>query len=203
MISKEILRKIRQIEIRSRWLGWAMLLVIVCLVSGVVSGCSTKRKNSGVRVAAANDQEAAVSALAGYPVAGFVVLPGDRVRLPSSFGSRYAPLWTPTTNEAAKAITLLPEFLIETANDESLYVSYSKESKSVLERLPKTVCQAVGVTVEGKRGILMNFLPKEGLLSHRWESSFVRVSDGGSEWWSVVYLPAERRFTGLWIDLGF
>jgi hypothetical protein len=57
--------------------------------------------------------------------------------------------------------------------------------------------------LEKRKGILLNCFPLSHRWSEGWKERFVRVYDGGSKWWSVVYLPDEKEFSRLRADLGF
>jgi hypothetical protein len=180
-----------------------MLWVLVSLVSGLVMGCATQLEDSGIRALVGSDQETSVSPLAGYPVAGFVVLPTEKFSSRSPFMSGFTSFWSPSTNQVAEAINLLPEYLIAKAYEKVAHPEYTKQLPGVLERLPETVCQAVGVAVKGERGIFLNCLPYEGPSNNYWKTHYLWEFDGGPKWWSVVYLPEKKCFTTLHIDLGF
>jgi hypothetical protein len=115
----------------------------------------------------------------------------------------YYPLWMPSTNAINEALSQVTNYLQHAETEPLSHPAYANELPGVRERLPKTVCQAVGVSCNGRKGILLNCFPSEGRWHERWRDGFIKVFDGGPRYWSVVYLTDEHRFTDLRIDLGF
>ncbi len=114
-----------------------------------------------------------------------------------------APLWNPTTNDVVEALNQLPDYLQHARSQPSAHPAYAEKLPLLREWLPQTICQNVGVTFDGRKGILLNCIPSHSQMSAGWKERFIKVYDGGPRWWSVVYLPEERKFTRLHIDLGF
>jgi hypothetical protein len=139
-----------------------------------------------------------------YCFAGAVLLMAEDSRS-SYLRHNYHPLWNPSTNDANYALGQVKNYLLQADNFLSSRPGTAKELPGVLERLPKTVCQAVGVTYAKRKGILLNCLPSDvdEDWHEDWKKEFVKVFDGGPKYWSVIYLPDERRFVRLGIDLGF
>jgi len=110
-------------------------------------------------------------------------------------------LWNPSTNLVAEAIRRLPAYLQSVQTNGS--AGYTNQLPGIRERLPNTGCQIVRVTLEKRKAILLNCFPLNHGFSKGWKQHFIKVYDGGSKWWSVVYLPDEKEFTRLRVDLGF
>jgi len=117
------------------------------------------------------------------------------------------PTWDPPEAAVSQSKEQLPAFLNHVDTTSLPYPLYAdvfaKELPGLIKRLPTTVCQIVGVTYEGHKGLLLNCLPMNHSFSKNWREQFANVHDGGPRFWSVVYLPDEQRFAHLHIDLGY
>jgi hypothetical protein len=131
----------------------------------------------------------------------WIILPTNGLTNQWGFKKSYQPLWNPSSNQVAEAIQRLPTFL-EAAQTNGLS-GYTNQLPGIRERLPRTGCQFIGVTLEKHKGILLNCFPLSRDPSGDWKKRFVKVYDGGPRWWSVVYLPDEKEFTQLRVDRGF
>ena len=138
-------------------------------------------------------------------LAGIVIFPKASQTVSKYLGRNALPLWTPSTNTVAEALNQLPEYLQHANQLPLAHPAYSEQLIHAKERLPKSICQAVGITFEGREGVLLNFLPsdKTNAFVANWREHFVKVYDGGPDWWSVIYLKKEKTFTALHFDSGF
>jgi hypothetical protein len=129
----------------------------------------------------------------------WIILPAKAANLEFSIGKE--PLWNPDTNLVTEAIQALPNYL-QTAQTNGSN-RYTNHLSGIRERLPITGCQFVGVTIDGRKSILLNCFPLTHSFSRGWKERFVGVYDGGPRWWRVAYLPDKKEFTRLRVDLGF
>ncbi len=173
---------------------WHAVLMII-----LASGCSEPRP-----VSHATPEDTKTEYPKSAPFADSVVFSSKQI---PSLREYFNPTWDPPKEAVAKALEQLPEFLnhagAETFPSIWSVKAYVNELPGLAERMPTTVCQIVGVTFEGRKGILLNCLPVNGSLVAGWREHFVKVYDGGPRYWSVVYLPDEQKFTRLYIDQGF
>ncbi|MGI8967438.1 MAG: hypothetical protein ACR2H1_15320, partial [Limisphaerales bacterium] len=169
------------------------VVILISALSGVWVGCSGTKLNYGMTKPIENS-------VAQNEVAGLVILASKQC---SHFKANFLPLWDPETNSAREALGQIPMYLKGRTNEVLSHTQFHKQLPLLVQRLPNTLCQAVGVTVEKRKAILLNFLPVDHFSSRLWREAFVKVHDGGPRWWSIVYLPQEKKFTNLWIDLGF
>ncbi len=168
---------------------------IVALVIGLLTGCSIAKTDSSI----AGHGAVKVN---GGGFSSSEVLPDDRIER-KYFNEYSLPLWNPTTNDVIVALNALPEFLGEVANAPLGERLYPNELPGVQERMPNTVCQIVGITLNGQRALLLNCLPHAHQSRRGWNEEFITVFDGGPRWWSVVYVPESSKFTRLILDLGY
>ena len=132
---------------------------------------------------------------------GWVILPAETAVTNWGFPDNCVPLWNPSTNDVAAAMQRLPDYLQQgQTNSRS---SYTNKFPGIRERLPRTACQFVGVTIENQKGILLNCIPMTHRASSGWKDHFVKLFDGGPPWWSVIYFPDQKQFTQLHVDLGY
>jgi hypothetical protein len=120
----------------------------------------------------------------------------------SSLRTSFFPLWNPTTNDVTEAAKRFSIYLKDGDGQPFSHPRYAMELPGIRERLPKTLCQFVGVTFDGRKGILLNCIPPDTRRAKKWRESYVKVFDGGPQYWSVIYIPDERKFTQFQIDLG-
>lgn len=115
------------------------------------------------------------------------------------------PLWNPTKDQAVAALGQIPSLLSNNRPEIAKVVSKYDVPylQSLRSDLTNELCQVVGVTVGRNKGIWLNFLPTNDRTSREWRSRYVRTTDGGPRFWSVLYLPVRDEFTHLRIDLGF
>ena len=131
----------------------------------------------------------------------WVILPAEVAATNRGFPENFEPLWNPTTNHITEAIRCLLDYLQRMQTNGQSF--YTNQLPGIRERLPRTACQFVGVSFEKRKVILLNCIPANHGFSRDWENRFVKVYDGGPRWWSVIYLPDEKEFTRLRVDLGF
>ncbi len=132
---------------------------------------------------------------------GWVILPSQKTVTNWGFPDNCVPLRNPSTNEVAEAMQRLPDYLQQAKQNGR--PSYTNILPGMRERLPRTACQFVGVTIENQKGILLNCISMTHKASSGWKDHFVKVFDGGPQWWSVIYLPDQKQFTQLHVDLGY
>ena len=174
------------------------------LLAGVTSfiGCSAaKPERQVVPPGAVNGSTNSNDVFLG----GLVIFPESRAATSWYLGLDVLPLWSPSTNQVIEALNQIPEYL-QLANLETLaHPSYYKHLLEAKDQLPKSICQVVGITLEGRKGVLLSFLPADraDLYAADWRERFINFADGGPRWWSVVYLVEERSFAKLHFDLGY
>jgi hypothetical protein len=132
---------------------------------------------------------------------GWVILSAEKAVTNWGFSDNCVPLWNPPTNQVAEAMQRLPDYLQQAQTNSRS--SYTNKLSGIRERLSRTACQFVGVTKENQKGILLNCIPMTHEASSGWKDRFVKVFDGGPQWWSVIYFPAQKQFTQLHVDLGY
>ena len=178
--------------------------MITIVLSSLLLSCSTadtgQPKAAQIRESVGTTNE---STDRNLQVADYVILPAAFAVTNWGYIAESAPTWDPKTSDVVDALQRLPDYLKDSKSDLSIRESYSRKLSGLRERLPGTVCQAVGVTFQGGQAIFLNCLPARHTASRNWRTKFVRVYDGGPRWWSVVYVPEERKFARLKIDLGF
>jgi hypothetical protein len=164
-------------------------LSVFLLICVVTVGCSTSESGRRDTIS----KEGGLLQPEHVKLAGLVIFSDTQQVVSKHLGRVVGPLWTPSTNSVWEAVNQLPSYLL------------SRKSFSAKENLSKSFCQAAGITFEGRRGILLNFLPADGAngMSFGWREHFIKVYDGGPRWWSVIYLSEEKEFTALHFDSGF
>jgi len=136
--------------------------------------------------------------------AGTVILSAEAHNTNGSYlRTSFFPLWNPTTNDVAEAVKRLSTYLKDGDGQQFSHPRYATELPGIREGLPKTLCQFVGVTFDGRKGILLNCIPPDTRRAEKWRESYIKVFDGGPQYWSIIYIPDERKFTQLRVDLGF
>lgn len=123
----------------------------------------------------------------------FTVLPPTEVvhleRLCSREGpGRVTAGWQPTSEEIVQAEARLPKFVLANGRP--------KEPLSEYRR------QYLGVVIGGRRLIYVNVFREwlierpepTGVAPYDWRTRFVRVCDGGDDFWGALYDPQTRRF---------
>lgn len=136
---------------------------------------------------------------------GLVIFPETRPGVSKHLGREVSPLWTPSTNIVAEALNKLPSYLLSTNKEPFAHPLYAEKCVPAKESLSKSICQVVGITFDGRKGVLLNFLPADRANRYGtdWRERFIKVYDGGPRWWSVIYLSEEKTFTALHFDLGY
>jgi len=172
-------------------LGMAGLLAL----SGWMSGCCSQRPDPTACQAASDLGE-------HRTVNSCVVLSATQVAQHRSWRDLDAS-WDPPTNLVAQALRHLPTYLKNVGHEPRVQATYSRQLPGLLERLPDTVCQAIGVSYGSKQGVFLNCLPAGDSFSEGWRQRYIKVYDGGPRFWSVGYLPENGNFTRLHIDLGY
>jgi|GEM_PF-6183757 len=164
-------------------LCFSFLLLSAALVISGCDGMKVPRKTSGQNVSCENHIFNAVVLLA----------PENATYLEKHF----ATLWNPSTNIVNEATGKIENYLRHLHPEKSWQV---QELAEIRVRLPKTVCQAVGITFEGHEAILLNCLPAEGAFTNFWRDRFIKVFDGGAHYWNVIYIPESGSFVNLKIN---
>jgi hypothetical protein len=96
-----------------------------------------------------------------------------------------------------EALTRLPDYLGGFTNvAKGTWISAATVA-GLQSGMAKTICQAVGVTYQGRQCILLSCLPSVDSLSSGWKERYVRAEDRGPGFWRVIYVPDEQRFTRL------
>lgn len=114
--------------------------------------------------------------------------------------NRYRGFWTPTTNEVFHVEARLKEYLAGSTN------KYAPQIRSKLSWFYR---QYVGYTARGEKFILCNFLPGEKgeRLGHdhfdSLRKAFIKVYDGGPDYWVIHYNVSKDQCEGLRVDLGY
>jgi hypothetical protein len=135
---------------------------------------------------------ASTTRLCAADVAFTVLPPTEAVhleRLCSREGpGRVAEGWQPTSEEIAQAEAVLPKFVRANGRPRGPLSSYRR--------------QYLGVVIGGRRLIYVNVFREwviegrepSGPAQHDWRTQFVRVCDGGDDFWGALYDPHTRRF---------
>lgn len=176
-----------------------LFFLLVCVATAV--GCSTStREHQGMPSKRASDSLQTEHVY----LAGLVVFPDTHPVVSKYLGHKVEPLWTPPTNAVVEALNQLPSYLLSTNKEQLAHPLYAEECLPAKENLPKSICQVIGITYKGNKGVLLNFLPANDKISTSdWRDHFIKVRDGGPRWWSVVYLRDKKQFTALHFDLGY
>lgn len=179
----------------------ALTLFLLVFVAAVV-GCSTPKRehaNTALEKAGGSTQSENVY------LAGLVIFPETKPAISKHLGQEVDPRWTPATNLVIEAINQLPSYLLSTNKGPLAHPLYAEKCLPAKQNLPKSICQVVGLTFEGRKGILLNFLPSDrgNRFGADCRERFIKVYDGGPRWWSVIYLEEEKTFTALHFDLGY
>ncbi len=168
-------------------------LVVVIGLSLPAVGCRNPQASSA-------EHQTILGGKQDRTLAAFVILPAADVASHPRWSGLPAT-WDPPTNVVAEALLRLPAFLSDPRNEPLGGVNHLLPG--VRRRLPNTVCQAIGVQYDQKDGVFLNCLPADTRRLEGWRERYVRVYDGGPRFWTVVYLPEERKFVRLRIDLGY
>lgn len=173
-------------------------IAALCLASGCV-------RSQTATEFAAPPPDAQPHAAVNLPICNFVVLDPEEAQ--SSFGFPYpkSPTWKPTNEQAVDALRKVPAYLENALQRRSTGSSYGHQLPGVIARLPQTLCQSVGIVIDEREAIFLNFIPRDdsNLESDFWRHNYVRFYDGGPRWWSINYFPDTEEFAKLRIDLGF
>ena len=143
---------------------------------------------------------------AGSALAAFAQLPGNIVILPTSEGPAVLAQHSRGTIAAPESFWLpTPEQVLEL---ERRLPAYMKKHRWIFEHrgLKEYDRQYIGVVRGGRRVISGNFFPatddpqerallkRAGLDPDGWKTSAVRVNDGGTSYWGIVYDVEKKRF---------
>jgi hypothetical protein len=109
----------------------------------------------------------------------------------------FSPLWDASTNNVNDATAKIADYLRQLHSDNAMR---AQEISQIRARLKKTVCQAVGITFEGQKAVLLNCLPLDSSLIEPWRKTYLKVYDGGSHFWNVIYLPGSDSFVNFEIN---
>jgi len=124
---------------------------------------------------------------------GVVLLSSDS----AEYLKNFLPLWNPSTDVVNEATSKIGDYLRQVHPDNSWQ---AQDISEICGRLPKTVCQAVGITFEGHKAILLNCLPANHSFTRSWREHFIKVFDGGARYWNIIYIPESGSFVELEIN---
>jgi hypothetical protein len=162
------------------------LLMLATLVTGGCGGAKIPNQPASFR---------SNTVCENHAFSGVVLLAPENVK---SAEKDFSPLWSPPSSLVEEATDKIPDYL---RNVPAVNAGQAQELREIRERLPKTFCQTVGVTFEGKKAILLNCLAsRNSYITNHWQQHFIKVYDGGSHFWNIVYLPENRSFTNLDIN---
>jgi hypothetical protein len=137
------------------------------------------------------------------PFADFVVLDWQETGSAWGFPKFLNASWNPTVEQARAAMQSLPRILEISRQSHGAGSYRRKQVQEVIGQLPQTLCQGVGVELNGQNAILLNCLPDGSPWSEGWKGHYIRVFDGGPRFWYAVYRLDTQEFTHLRIDQGF
>ncbi len=198
MTGEKLLPKVLVTWLCRKWGGFMArfyILAIVSVAATIVGGCS------GAKTANRPRQTISQNTICEkYSFAGAVLLAPENCQ--SDFWGRSCePLWNPSTNVVNEALSQVTNFF-DHPKSEQLRNTYDANRLSELERqLTNTFCQVVGVTFQGKKGILLNCMPARFHRDRR--EVFFRIYGDLHGFWSVVYLPEKREFTDFYLKHGY
>ena len=129
-----------------------------------------------------------------HAFSGVVLLSQDNA---SYLKKHFSTLWDPSANAVNEATSKIEDYLRQVRPDNPWQVEDLSEIRA---RLSKTVCQAVGITFEGHKAILLNCLPAKNSFTQSWRDRFIEVFDGGAHYWNVIYIPESGSFVNLQIN---
>jgi hypothetical protein len=130
----------------------------------------------------------------GIDVQG-VVIPASEAKKQAILFGGPTEFWTPTSADVKELEARLPSFL----HAEALGAGDTREDIIEVRRRVRTYRrQYVGFVLEGKRQILLNAFPKDEEFA--WKRQFIRVSDGGASYWTILYDVRQRRLHRLLIN---
>ena len=162
------------------------LLLLVAIVTGGCGGAKVPNQHAAFQSNVICENHA---------FDGIVLLAPENVK---SMAKNFLPLWSPASNIVDEATVKIPNYLRDAA---AVDAWQAQDLREIRERLPKTFCQAVGITFEGKKVILLNCLAsRNSYITNHWQEHFIKVYDGGSRYWNVVYVPESGSFTNLEIN---
>jgi len=117
--------------------------------------------------------------------------------------------WTPSVEQVAELERRLQPFLERRVASDKADVATlpwirrsqsaaaldQKHVANILDRLPTTRRQYLGIVVDGARRIVVNCFPVEGFPD--WDHQFVFVLDGGDWFWEIQYDLPSKTFLRL------
>lgn len=140
------------------------------------------------------------------PVFDFAILDSDKFSNHKIKGE-YKADWNPQELEVHQALLSVRSFLHNLeqnpSSQELAHPAYAANLSGLIDRLPKTLCQAIGIEYEMQHAVFLNFIPSSERWSNDWTNRYIHVFDGGPRFWTIVYLPNSGEFKNLRIDLGF
>ena len=108
-------------------------------------------------------------------------------RLAIGLGLPYKDYWTPSDSQIKRLELRLPKYLKSQLKADPRLVQLVE----IVQNEPRYRRQYVGILEHGKKLILVNCLrakPPSGIDTfEKWDREFIEVSDGGSQFWSVLY----------------
>jgi len=169
------------------------LVLIAASASVLQIGCSAR--DSTLKP---SQTEHLVDSSAKGSLCDSVILPPAAAADIWRFFNEFEPLWSPDVVQATNVLSLIPDYLQRESSEQLSNPRYAEKLLENRIKLPLSVCQIVGITVEGKRAIFLNFLPVEDQsLNETWRERLIKWYDRGPRYWNVVYLIDEHRFTRL------
>jgi hypothetical protein len=130
----------------------------------------------------------------GIAAEGVIVPASEAKRQAILFGDGCS-FFTPSDDDIQQLEARLPRFLAaEAARDRD----FREEIAEIKNRLLTYRRQYVGLIVDDRKEILLNAFPKDERLS--WQRQFIEVSDGGTDFWRVIYEMRRQKFSRLIIN---
>jgi hypothetical protein len=122
-----------------------------------------------------------------------IIVPEERGKDFFSEACQAQGYWTPRQEDVLEIEEELPVYLKEQA---------PKESADLWKRLSDYKRQYVGIIVDGKKKIWINFFHNAFVEESRinWQKEPVLVSDGGDHFFNIIYDLKERTFSDLLIN---
>lgn len=117
------------------------------------------------------------------------------------FGLPTSGTWTPSRADVERLEARLPAYLRDPLRSAPRSTSplglapTADEASSLAARLGEFRRQYFGVTVDGRRHVIVSGFPKDGLAY--WREQLVFVFDGGCAYWRAAYDVQAEQFVGL------
>jgi hypothetical protein len=128
----------------------------------------------------------------------------------NEIGERVESFWTPSMNDIFNAESMLSATLKKAQTDPEPIAEYYKKEDSrerlkfdigqILENYQKYYRQYVGLTINGKKYIYLNSIPRESKMSSEYKKRVIYVLDGGFWFWKVLYSVEDKKFQRIEIN---